>query len=171
MSDCPLFMMSRPILSILRVSTPCGDGVNSAVYAGLYAAEQQRLAYPDIEPVSLDVTPQKAYDITLAIVTKRKWRIVDARPPQPPRREGHIEAIAGSPVMGFREDVAVRVLPDGEGSRVDLRSSSRYFNHDFGANAARVASMIDDINDAADDVKYAKPPVATKVQAKGTARR
>ena len=32
-----------------------GDGTNPAVYAGLYSAEQQRLAYPDIETVELEV--------------------------------------------------------------------------------------------------------------------
>ena len=39
-----------------------GDGANTAVYAGLYSAELQHAAYPDIEPVSLDMTAQKAYD-------------------------------------------------------------------------------------------------------------
>ena len=32
-----------------------GEGANSAVYAGLYSAEQQRIAYPDIETVELEV--------------------------------------------------------------------------------------------------------------------
>src|ERR1700741_3599656 len=32
-----------------------GEGANSAVYAGLYSAEQQRLAYPDIETVELEI--------------------------------------------------------------------------------------------------------------------
>ncbi|TAK47180.1 MAG: DUF1499 domain-containing protein [Xanthobacteraceae bacterium] len=143
-----------------------GDGANAAAYAGLYSAEQQQMAYPDIEPVSLDVAPQKAYDVTLDLITKRRWRIVDARPPQP-RREGHIEAVARSPVMGFRDDVVVRVMADGEGSRIDLRSSSRYFEHDLGANAARVTRLIDDINEAVDAA--AKPakkaqPAAKSVQ-------
>jgi uncharacterized protein (DUF1499 family) len=52
--------------------------------------------------------------------------------------------------MGFREDVAIRVTPDGEGSRVDIRSSSRYFESDLGSNAARVTKFIDDLNTAAD---------------------
>ena len=32
-----------------------GEGANSAVYAGLYSAEQQRLAYPEIETVELGI--------------------------------------------------------------------------------------------------------------------
>jgi hypothetical protein len=42
------------------------------------------------------------------------------------------------------------VTPDGEDSRVDIRSASRYFDSDFGSNAARVRKLIDDINSAAD---------------------
>ena len=42
-----------------------GEGANSAVYAGLYSAEQQRLAYPEIETVELEVPPQRAYEVAL----------------------------------------------------------------------------------------------------------
>src|ERR1700722_11127731 len=139
-----------------------GGGHNSAVYAGLYSAEQRRLAYPDIETVELEVPVQRAYDVTMQIVTKRKWLVIDARGPQPPRRIGRIEAVARTPIMGFREDVSIRVTPDGEDSRVDIRSSSRYFESDLGSNAARVQKLIDDINNAVDNasVKPVKKPVA-----------
>jgi hypothetical protein len=140
-----------------------GEGTNPAVYAGLYSAEQQRLAYPDIETVELEVPVQRAYDVTMQIVTKRKWLVIDARGPQPPRRIGRIEAVARTPIMGFREDVSIRVTPDGEDSRVDIRSSSRYFESDLGSNAARVQKLIDDINNAVDNArpekKAAPPPV------------
>jgi uncharacterized protein (DUF1499 family) len=127
-----------------------GEGVNSAVYAGLYSAEQQRSAYPDIDTVELEISPQRAFDVTLALVTKRKWVIIDERPPQPPRNIGRIEAVARTPIMGFREDVSIRVTADGEDSRVDIRSSSRYFESDLGSNAARVSKLIEDINTAAE---------------------
>ena len=144
-----------------------GDGANPAVYAGLYSAEQQRLAYPDVETVELEVPALRAYEVTLALVNKRKWRVVDERPPQP-RRDGRIEAIAQTPIMGFREDVSIRIKPDGEGSRVDIRSSSRYFESDLGSNAARVTKLIEDINSAADQAKPAvkKPQTPAKAQAK-----
>jgi hypothetical protein len=137
-----------------------GDGTNTAVYAGLYSAEQQRLAYPDIETVELEVPALRAYEVTLALIAKRKWRVVDERPPQP-RRDGRIEAIAQTLIMGFREDVSIRIKPDGEGSRVDIRSSSRYFEGDLGSNAARVTKLIEDINTAVDSAK----PVVKKPQA------
>ena len=150
------------------------DGANPAAYAGLYSAEQQQLAYPDIEPVTLDVTVQQAFDATLKLVNRRKWLIIDERPPQPPRMIGKIEAVARTPIMGFREDVVIRVAPDGAGSRVDIRSSSRYFEHDLGTNAARVAKLIDDLNEVAEpSTAPVKKPVApaAAVQAKERGKR
>ena len=127
-----------------------GDGANPAVYAGLYSAEQQRQFYPDIEPIELEIPVDRAYAIALQLVNKRKWLVIDERAPQPPRRIGRIEAVARTPIMGFREDISIRVVPDGEDSRVDIRSASRYFESDLGSNAARVTKFIDDLNTAAD---------------------
>jgi uncharacterized protein (DUF1499 family) len=140
-----------------------GEGANTAVYAGLYSAEQQRLAYPDIEPVELEIPVNRAYAIALQLVNKRKWLVIDERAPQPERPIGRIEAVARTPIMGFREDVSIRVTPDGEDSRIDIRSSSRYFESDLGSNATRITKLIDDINTAADTdsqkpVKKVVPP-------------
>ena len=145
-----------------------GEGTNSAVYAGLYSAEQQRSNYPDIETVELEVPPQRAYEVTLALIAKRKWLVIDERPPQPPRRIGRIEAVARTPIMGFREDVSIRITPDGDESRVDIRSSSRYFESDLGSNASRVTKLIEDINTAVDNAKPAqkKPQAPAKAPAK-----
>jgi uncharacterized protein (DUF1499 family) len=150
-----------------------GDGANTAVYAGLYSAEQQRQAYPDIEPVELEIPVDRAYAITLQLVNKRKWLVIDERPPQPPRRIGRIEAVARTPIMGFREDVSIRVSPDGEDSRVDIRSSSRYFESDLGSNATRITKLIDDINTAADNdnLKPAKKPLVPKAPAAKTVKK
>jgi len=147
-----------------------GDGTNTAVYAGLYSAEQQRRAYPDIEPVELQIPAERAFQLSLQLANKRKWLVIDERAPQPPRRIGRIEAVARTPIMGFREDVSIRVSPDGDDSRVDIRSSSRYFESDLGSNAARVGKFIDDLNTAAetDSLKPVKkvPVVVPKAPAK-----
>jgi uncharacterized protein (DUF1499 family) len=140
---------------------------NSIIYAGLATAELQRTGYPDIETVEAEAPVQQAYEAALAIVTKRRWRIVEARPPVAPRREGRIEAVARTPIMGFADDVVVRVRADGEGSRVDVRSSSRYGSFDFGTNANRVRALLEEIEDAMDNQKPERPatPVAKKAKA------
>jgi uncharacterized protein (DUF1499 family) len=145
-------------------------------YAGLYAAEQQRANYSDIEPDLTDSSPLEAYEAALKVITKRKWAIVDARPPQGTgAREGHIEAIAHTMILGFRDDVAVRVRATADGSRIDIRSASRYGRSDLGANAARVRDLISDIDDvlsAPQPEKKEQPaPKPTHAAGKGPARR
>jgi uncharacterized protein (DUF1499 family) len=147
-----------------------GDGANTAVYAGLYSAEQQRQFYPDIEPVELEIPVDRAYAIALQLVNKRKWLVIDERAPQPPRRIGRIEAVARTPIMGFREDVAIRVVPDGEDARVDIRSSSRYFESDLGSNAARIGKFIDDLTTAAEAAALKPVKKAPAVPAKPPAK-
>src|SRR5262252_4685545 len=56
---------------------------NSNPYPGLAAAGLQKEAWPDIEPLLLNVSAKVAFDGTMAVITKRKWRIVDARAPLP----------------------------------------------------------------------------------------
>jgi uncharacterized protein (DUF1499 family) len=133
-------------------------------YGGKAVADKQRAGYPDIEPLQLSVAPQVAFEAAVSVATKRKWRVVDARPPTPLRREGTIEAVARTPIMGFRDDVVIRVRPISGGTRVDVRSASRYGNHDFGANAARVRALTEDIDDTVSSLPADKrtPPEPEK---------
>jgi hypothetical protein len=156
---------------------------NPITYEGLYAAELQHVAYSDIEPDLTDSSAQEAYDAAMKVITKRKWRVVDARPPQgglpgltntrtpaPPTRDGLIEAIARTPIMGFRDDVVVRVRATSDGARIDVRSASRYGRHDFGTNASRVRNLISDIDDVLAAPRKpvpAGPPAKPQTPAKG----
>jgi uncharacterized protein (DUF1499 family) len=118
---------------------------NPVQYAGLYAAEQQRDAYPEVTSLELSVAPKTAYEHALALVNKRRWLVLDAREPQAKRRDGRIEAVARTPIMGFREDLVIRVRGTDEDSRVDMRSSSRYGFHDVGSNASRIRGFLDSL--------------------------
>jgi uncharacterized protein (DUF1499 family) len=145
---------------------------NPVNYAGTDFAEKQVNAYPDIEPLVVTTGMQQTYEAALTVINKRKWRVVDARAPQASRREGHIEAVARTPIMGFREDVVVRVRADGDGARLDARSSSRYGWHDMGGNAARIRSLLEDVDDTLGSeqaVKKSQP--AAKPQPKGAPAR
>jgi hypothetical protein len=135
---------------------------NPITYAGLYTAELQHAAYADIEPDETTSSPQEAFDAAMKVIARRRWRVVDARPPQqaalparptataaPPAaaRDGLIEAVARTPILGFRDDVVVRIRATADGARIDVRSASRYGRHDLGTNAARVRKLIDDVDD------------------------
>lgn len=120
-------------------------------------AARQRTAYPDIEPLQLTASPQVVYDAVVNIATRHKWRVVDARPPVPGRREGTVEAVARSAIMGFRDDVVIRVRAvNATTARVDVRSASRHAFHDFGDNAARVESLLEEIDTAISGMSESK---------------
>lgn len=53
-------------------------------------------------------------------------------------RGGRFEAIDRSLIMGFPDDISIRLRPLGAQTRIDIRSASRYGRHDFGANAKRI---------------------------------
>jgi hypothetical protein len=145
---------------------------NPVTYAGLYTAEQQHAAYSDIEPDNTTASPQDAFAAAMKVITKRKWRVVDARPPQGPMpraidtrasppnalRDGAIEAVARTPILGFRDDIVVRIRPTIDGARIDVRSASRYGRHDLGTNAKRVRSLIEDIDDVLSTPQPEKKP-------------
>ncbi len=54
-----------------------------------------------------------------------------------------IEATDTSRMFRFVDDIAVRIRPDGTGSRVDVRSKSREGKGDLGVNAARIRRLRD----------------------------
>jgi uncharacterized protein (DUF1499 family) len=142
-NDITTDALDPPRFDVLARLRPRG----TVEYAGLYAAELQRKAYPDIEPLSVNAAPKIAYEAAMAVIVRKKWRVVVDRPPQPPRRDGVIEAVARTPIMGFRDDIAVRVRREDDGARIDVRSASRYGRHDFGTNAARIKSLLEDVDD------------------------
>ncbi len=140
---------------------------NRRAYPGPAAAARQKTAYPDLVPLEEDIAPQEAYRIVLGLVIRRKWQVVDAHPPGGARRDGTVEAIARSPIMGLRDDVVIRIRPAAGGTTIDMRSASRFGPHDFGANAARIRSLFDDIDDAVGNL----PPESAAPEKKPPAKR
>ncbi|MGQ3298503.1 DUF1499 domain-containing protein [Reyranella sp.] len=101
------------------------------------SAALQRAAFPDIEPVTLAVPPAEAFKRAERVAAALNWEIV-ARVPA----DGRLEAIATSPWFGFRDDIVVRIRPQGAGSRVDIRSKSRIGEADLGGNVERVRAFL-----------------------------
>jgi uncharacterized protein (DUF1499 family) len=132
-ADPPAFVAVLP----LRADAP-----NSAEYAGEAIAEAQRAGYPDLAPVALPAPPADAFARALEAARAMGWEIVDADP-----ASGRIEATDTTFWFGFKDDVVVRVRPEGDGSRIDVRSVSRVGGSDVGANAARIRGYIARLQD------------------------
>lgn len=96
----------------------------------------QRQAYPDLVPIELEVSPERALDAALSAANRLGWTMMDVKIDR-----GRFEAWDGSSIFGFVDDVVVRVRRSGGskgGSRVDVRSTSRLGRGDVGANARRI---------------------------------
>ncbi|MBK8196890.1 MAG: DUF1499 domain-containing protein [Acidobacteria bacterium] len=96
--------------------------------------------YPHIAPLDTAAAPDVAYARALEAVKARGWTVVLAEP-----QEGRIEATEESYWFGFKDDIMIRVRSEGEGSRIDVRSTSRVGLSDLGANARRVRDLLDEI--------------------------
>lgn len=114
---------------------PLRKGSNS-VGIDLAAIEQQKKGYPDIAPQRLDVPPAQALKRAETAVRALGWEVVAMSP-----GDGRIEATDTTLLFGFKDDIVIRIRPDGAGSRVDARSVSRVGRSDFGVNAKRIRKL------------------------------
>jgi uncharacterized protein (DUF1499 family) len=96
-------------------------------------AELQHIGYPDLQPLELALPPAQAFARARSAAQALGWEIVAAD-----EGAGRIEAVATTWWFGFKDDVAIRVTPAGQGSRIDVRSRSRVGRSDLGANADRI---------------------------------
>lgn len=110
---------------------------NTAEYGGAEVARLQRAAYPDIEPLRLNVPPARAFAMCLETARRLGWRVAAADP-----ASGRIEASERTRWYGFVDDVVIRVTESAEGARVDVRSVSRVGQSDVGVNAQRIRRFI-----------------------------
>ncbi len=118
------------------------------VEPGDYEAALQKDAYPDVVPRHYPVSTARVYQEAKTIVDQRGWEILAEHEPSDDNAVGSIEAVAVTLMFGFRQDVVIRVAPDGDGSLVDMRSAARNAAHDLGSNAARIRRFFGDLDTA-----------------------
>ncbi len=95
--------------------------------------QAQQEAFPDLVPQLLDASPQEVFDRALAALESMGLEITAAVP-----AEGRIEAVATTFWFRFKDDVVIRIQPEGNQTRIDARSLSRIGVGDAGANGLRL---------------------------------
>jgi len=151
-----------PVLSDIStdVANPPHFSLSSAAYSAREgfqpvgvtpkAREVQRAAYPDVEPIVVDLDADEAFALVLKTAKAIGWKVVDQRPPGGRTGEGHADFVDKTLIMGFDEDVTVRLKPLPGQTRIDLRAASRYGRHDFGANAKRIMAFAEELQNQLD---------------------
>ncbi len=110
---------------------------NGFAYGGESVAAEQRRAYADIKPMVVKTAPRETTQRAIDAARAMGWEVVVAD-----AATGRVEAIDTSTWFGFKDDIVIRVRPEGTGSRVDVRSVSRVGTSDLGANARRIKGFL-----------------------------
>jgi uncharacterized protein (DUF1499 family) len=148
----PLMLLSRAksVPFIHDVSTDLADppafvallearraAPNGAAHGGPKVAEEQRKGYPDIKPLAVQLPPAEAMQKAIDAARGLGWHIAASD-----AAAGRLEATDTTFFFGFKDDIVVRIRPEGTGSLVDVRSVSRVGLSDLGANAARIRKFL-----------------------------
>ncbi|MEH6585442.1 MAG: DUF1499 domain-containing protein [Halioglobus sp.] len=127
-SDPPEFT-SAPMLR--------GDGSNT-LDLNPETLEAQLAAYPDLATLVSAEPIEKAFLRATETARELGWEIYHED-----LNTGVIEAVDTTAVMGFKDDIVIRLRTNADGTLLDLRSVSRVGVSDLGANAARIQHFLD----------------------------
>jgi hypothetical protein len=114
-----------------------GPGTAPLIYDPSFAAIQAK-GYPKLAGIVVPLAPAAAFDKALAAAKDQGWTIVASD-----AATGRIEATDTVPWWGFKDDVVIRLAPEGSGTRIDVRSKSRVGKGDLGVNAKRITDYLD----------------------------
>ncbi len=102
--------------------------------------------YPLVTGRRYDMPFSRVLETVDKVLAGRGWRIVS--PKQDGEEDGEItiEAEASTTLLALPVDVAVRVTDEETTTYVDMRSASRYGEHDLGDNAARITDFLAELD-------------------------
>lgn len=146
--------LAQPPVFVFALSER-GPGDNTLEHGGDVLAEQQRLGYPHLVPLLVSASKAEVWAAARAAIAENNWRVLGEE-----KSRGHIEAVATTPLMGFADDIVIRISaqapstetasdsggnakqPVAQSYIVDVRSVSRVGVSDLGANAARIEAFL-----------------------------
>jgi hypothetical protein len=98
-------------------------------------------AFPNVTTRTYPLNAVQMFEIIGQLVLDRGWEIRHRRVPTSVLGLGRINAIATT-LLGWRDEVAIRVTGDPTGSTVDMRSVSLAAIHDLGSNGQRIEEFL-----------------------------
>lgn len=133
-----------PFLTLAKARAEAG--ANASSYPGARFGNAQTQAYPDLAPLVVERSVDETYELVVATLQRMKMKIVHEELPNPRANQpGLVEATDRTLILGFLDDVSMRVTGDQRRARVDIRSASRFGTHDLGRNAFRVRSIVKEL--------------------------
>lgn len=127
-------------LMFIRIGDVRHTDDNSIKYSDTFPTIQQTY-YPNIQPLVLTQSAETVFQQVVTLVQSNGWEVVSLYP-----KERVIEATVTTPVFWFIDDVIIQVKVLDGNSVVDMRSSSRIGQGDYGTNAQRVKTFLAELS-------------------------
>lgn len=98
-------------------------------------------AYPNARSRTYPIEAPQMYEVVGQLIEDQDWDVRASRAPLGPLDAGQYNAVVTT-LLGFSQEVAVRVAGSADGARVDMRSTSLSSFPDFGQNGQRVEAFL-----------------------------
>ncbi len=112
--------------------------------------------FPNVKTRTYPLNTQQVFLIVLQMAEGRGWDIRLKREPATMLDAGTINAQIET-LLGWRDEVVLRVHGDASAASVDMRSASLNARHDLGANGTRVEQFLIDLDGAITDLLRDNP--------------
>ena len=154
-------MVRYPAVGDVTTDTGSPPGLVSQVPPGGRRAtpDEVRESFPNARSRSYPIAAQQLFALVAQLAEERQWEPRARREPQTPLAAGQLNAIAMT-LLGWRDEVAIRIEGTPEGALVDMRSVSLFPGHDQGENGRRVEQFLLDLDDRVTLLLRDAPPVA-----------
>jgi ABC-type amino acid transport substrate-binding protein len=119
-------------------------------------AELQAAAYPDVTGRRYGIAGENLLALVERQVTESGWRVIERRGNFGGAGEMLLEAEATTLIIGFKDQIVIRVTDEGETAYVDMRSKSGFGDYDMGVNAARIVKFMQALDALAAGAQTAK---------------
>lgn len=138
----PIFILS--LLSPINDITTSFESVpqfNSPITYQVEFIEIQKKLHPEIVPLTVNESAEAVYHkIRKLALAEPQWQVTVDEP-----EKFHLEAVATTPLMKFKDDIVIEVRSQNGQSLVNMRSRSRVGKSDLGANAKRISTFLKQI--------------------------
>lgn len=133
-------LRERAKVGAIRVRDDAQIPEGQGKWSGMRYAEAQAAIYNDLKFLTVKQSVAEATAAAVKSAERMGWKVTVNNP-----RGGVVEAVYHSPWYDLAGDVAIRMVREGDLTRIDVRSTSRLAGHDMGENAGLVKQIIDDM--------------------------
>ena len=155
-----VFLMLRyPAVGDVTTDTQRPPGLVSQIESpplGIDELLEVEEAFPNARNRTYPIEAAQMFALVASLVESRGWEPRAQREPQTPLAEGQINAIATT-LLGWRDEVAIRIQGDPAGSIVSMRSASLSPGVDLGENGRRIESFLAALDERVTELLRAVP--------------